>query len=238
MDLYKQIITLLTSLLYGFVFYLFTYLNKRIIYNKNKIIKILGNFLIVLIATLLYFIILEKINNGIYHYYSLICLLIGFLSSLIIVNMLKKWYTFFKIEGGKVAKKKKQRKMRWLSVLAIVAFSYLAYTFVTSSIQVYKLHKEESEAKEELKKLKGHSQELKIEINKLQDKDYVARYARENYLYTKDGEYVIKVDPKKTKKTKNKYEIDKKYIIYGCIGIFLLLIIFVLLKRKKKKKRK
>ena len=28
---------------------------------------------------------------------------------------------------------------------------------------------------------------LKVEVEKLQDPDYVARYAREKYLYSKDG---------------------------------------------------
>ena len=34
---------------------------------------------------------------------------------------------------------------------------------------------------------------LKTEINKLQDEEYVARYAREKYLYSKDGELIIKI---------------------------------------------
>lgn len=35
---------------------------------------------------------------------------------------------------------------------------------------------------------------LKSEIEKLQDDEYVARYAREKYLYSKDGEIIIKID--------------------------------------------
>lgn len=35
---------------------------------------------------------------------------------------------------------------------------------------------------------------LKSEIQKLQDDEYVARYAREKYLYSKDGELIIKID--------------------------------------------
>lgn len=35
---------------------------------------------------------------------------------------------------------------------------------------------------------------LKSEINKLQDEEYVARYAREKLLYSKDGEIIIKMD--------------------------------------------
>ena len=35
---------------------------------------------------------------------------------------------------------------------------------------------------------------LKSEIQKLQDQEYIARYAREKYLYSKDGELIIKID--------------------------------------------
>lgn len=35
---------------------------------------------------------------------------------------------------------------------------------------------------------------LKSEIQKLQDDEYVARYAREKYLYSKNGELIIKID--------------------------------------------
>ena len=35
---------------------------------------------------------------------------------------------------------------------------------------------------------------LKSEIEKLQDEEYIARYAREKYLYSKDGEIILKID--------------------------------------------
>lgn len=35
---------------------------------------------------------------------------------------------------------------------------------------------------------------LKSEVIKLQDDDYVARYAKEKYLYSSDGEIIIRMD--------------------------------------------
>ena len=32
-----------------------------------------------------------------------------------------------------------------------------------------------------------------MDADKLQDPDYIARYAREKYFYSKDGEYIIKI---------------------------------------------
>ena len=40
----------------------------------------------------------------------------------------------------------------------------------------------------------SEEEELKSEINKLQDPEYVARYAREKYLYSKDDEIIIKIE--------------------------------------------
>ena len=41
--------------------------------------------------------------------------------------------------------------------------------------------------------LKEEEDELQLEADKLQDPDYIARYAREKYLYSKEGEFVIKI---------------------------------------------
>ena len=38
---------------------------------------------------------------------------------------------------------------------------------------------------------------LKDEINKLQDPEYMAKYAREKYLYSKNGEIIIKIEDQK-----------------------------------------
>ena len=41
--------------------------------------------------------------------------------------------------------------------------------------------------------LKDKEEELKGQVNKLQGPDYIARYAREKYLYSKDGEIIIRI---------------------------------------------
>lgn len=130
-----------------------------------------------------------------------------------------------------------RRRLTVLTPLALLAVGYLMFTLVTTGIQLYKLHKEEAELKEELKGLKGDSEDLKTEITKLQDKDYVARYARENYLYTKDGEYVIKVDTDDEKKKKEKLSIDDKYIVYGAYCLFGLLLLILIIRHHRKKKK-
>ena len=138
----------------------------------------------------------------------------------------------------KKVSKTAKRRLTVLAPIVILAVGYLLFTLVTSGIQLYQLHKEEKELQEKLDSLKGDSEDLKTEINKLQDKDYVARYARENYLYTKDGEYVIKVDTEEKKQEKDKFEIADEYIMYGGVAFGVLIILYIISKHKKRKKRK
>ncbi|MBR1417172.1 MAG: septum formation initiator family protein [Bacilli bacterium] len=44
----------------------------------------------------------------------------------------------------------------------------------------------------EYNNLLDEEKQLKSDVNKLQDPDYVARYAREKYLYSKDGELIFR----------------------------------------------
>ena len=140
------------------------------------------------------------------------------------------------MKNKKVTKRAK-RNLTFIIPIAILAIGYCAFTFVTTAISIYNLHHEEAKLQEKLTKLKGQSDDLKTEINKLQDKDYVARYARENYLYTRDGEYVIKVDTDEEKKSKQKFEIDEEYIIYGCMIVGALTLFYIVSKHRKRKKK-
>ncbi len=90
MNLTTQIISLIFSFSYGVLFSLFLDINHKIIYNPNKLIKYLGSFLVILISTLLYFLILKQINNANVHIYCLIVLSIGFCLYNFIASKLKK----------------------------------------------------------------------------------------------------------------------------------------------------
>ena len=41
--------------------------------------------------------------------------------------------------------------------------------------------------------LREKEEKLKVDANKLQNPDYIARYAREKYLYSKEGEYILQI---------------------------------------------
>lgn len=74
-----QIKSIIYSFIYGIFFSFLLNLNYKFIFYSKGIIKITINFLFILDNTLLYFIILRYINNGILHYYFIISLFLGFL---------------------------------------------------------------------------------------------------------------------------------------------------------------
>ena len=133
--------------------------------------------------------------------------------------------------------KKAKRRLLVFGPIAIFVIIYCAFTLVTTVTDLYSLKMEETNLNNKLENLKTNASDLKTEITKLQDKDYVARYARENYLYTKNGEYVIKTEEKKEKE-KKQIKKDETYIIYAYAITTFIIILFIIIKHKKKKSSK
>ena len=93
----------------------------------------------------------------------------------------------------KTRAKKKALRFLFLGVTstAIVAVVFITLTHVW--LDIYQKYKEKQELEEKLLKLKATEEELTVDVEKLQDPEYVARYLREKYFYSKNGEYIIKI---------------------------------------------
>ena len=91
--------------------------------------------------------------------------------------------------------KRKQVKRNFIiiAVIYIILGFLLAETVVKTSYELYTKSKEKREFQAELAELKEKEDELKGQVNKLQDPDYIARYAREKYQYSKDGEFILQI---------------------------------------------
>lgn len=99
---------------------------------------------------------------------------------------------------SKQRKKKKLKNTRLLSffslMVSICLFAASAYFMYRTASEVYTmvvLQKEISVSEEVLRVLEQETAELKNEKTKLEDPKYVTRYARGQYLLTKDGEKVF-----------------------------------------------
>lgn len=76
-------------------------------------------------------------------------------------------------------------------IIASVVFVSTAFSYVS---QIEKTKKEISDLKITYNDTLSTEEALKDEINKLQDPEYMARYAREKYLYSKKDEIIIKIE--------------------------------------------
>ena len=86
-----------------------------------------------------------------------------------------------------------KRKIFFTTIIFLVIGSILVKSIFETSIQIYDKQKEKKEFASMLKKLKDKEEELNNTVTKLSNPDYVARYAREKYLYSKDGEIIIRI---------------------------------------------
>lgn len=127
-----------------------------------------------------------------------------------------------------------KRRLVFFGTLSIAIIVYFFVTLATYTIRIVELNQEKKELTAQMVTLKDDEENLKLEIQKLQDPDYIARFARENYLYSKDGEYIIKIEDKKEKKQEKDdvIEIKEEYIAIGGIALFLLLVLWLRHKQK------
>ena len=92
--------------------------------------------------------------------------------------------------------KKKSKKRKRLFSLVLISLAIIGFTTFTIGkywVEIYDKYREKKELEKEYVTLKEKEAELKVDANKLQDPDYIARYAREKYLYSKEGEFILKI---------------------------------------------
>lgn len=70
----------------------------------------------------------------------------------------------------------------------------LGYNCLCNILQIKELEKEKDELKDKLVVLKEEKEALESDILKLEDPDYIAKYVREKYFYSKDGELILRLD--------------------------------------------
>ena len=58
-------------------------------------------------------------------------------------------------------------------------------------VDINKKYKENEELKEKLASLQEKEEKLAVDVVRLQDPEYLARYAREKFFYSKEGEITL-----------------------------------------------
>lgn len=98
----------------------------------------------------------------------------------------------------KKSRKKMSMKKNAKRILVFGFFSVASIIFVLVSVvnvvsQIFDKYQEANELELKMASLEEKEEDLNNEILKLQDEDYLARYAREKYFYSKEGELIIRI---------------------------------------------
>lgn len=132
-------------------------------------------------------------------------------------------------------KKATKRRLTVFGTLSIVVIIYFLVTLFIQGVNMYKLYEQKNSLKTQYTALKEKAEDLKIEINQLHDPEYLAKYARENYSYSKEGEYIIKLNETEEKLDEVDHSINKEYVVIGLSILLVLIFIYVIKKGNKKK---
>ena len=99
-----------------------------------------------------------------------------------------------------MVKKRRKYTFKTKSRIFIISFVFIAiiltllYTLFNDLQNINILIGEKKVLMKEKESLKEKQASLNADIERLSDDLYVARYAREKYFYSKDGEIILKMD--------------------------------------------
>lgn len=101
------------------------------------------------------------------------------------------------IEMGK--KRKRKTSMSKIKIfISLIIFgsvtAALGYNCFTNIMKIQDMKNEKKELENQLVSLQEEKETLETDILKLEDPDYIAKYVREKYFYSKDGELILRLE--------------------------------------------
>lgn len=100
----------------------------------------------------------------------------------------------------KMAKKRKRKtsKSKIRIFVSLIVFgavtAALGYNCLTNILKIEEMKNEKKELESKLILLQEEQKILENDILKLEDPDYIAKYVREKYFYSKDGELILRLE--------------------------------------------
>jgi len=89
---------------------------------------------------------------------------------------------------------KTKSRMLVIFLFFIVIISTLGYTLFFNICQIVDLKLDMIELKEKKLELEDEEKVIEADIKRLQNSEYIARYAREKYFYSKPGEIILRIE--------------------------------------------
>ena len=89
--------------------------------------------------------------------------------------------------------KKKAKRMVTFGLVSILLIILIVFTLLSVFVEIYDKYQEKKDLENKLLLLEEKKESLETDVKKLEDPEYLARYAREKYFYSKDGELIIRI---------------------------------------------
>lgn len=138
--------------------------------------------------------------------------------------------------------KASKRRLAVFGTLSITVIFIFAFSLLYNIYTIFNLTNEKIKLESFYVNLQEEAEQLKIDIEKLNDPKYLAAYARKEYGYSGPGEYILKLgdDINQTNDTISalNIEIKKDYIIIGLSVLMFFIFVYILFKGKRKPKNK
>ncbi|MDD5865231.1 MAG: septum formation initiator family protein [bacterium] len=90
--------------------------------------------------------------------------------------------------------KKENKRLFFISFIIIGLVFLLGFTVYKDFIIISKNRNQTNKLTKEYEQLLDEKKLLTSQVTKMQDPEYLARYAKEKYLYSKEDEVIIRID--------------------------------------------
>lgn len=90
--------------------------------------------------------------------------------------------------------KKEKKRLFIISSLIVILMVMLVQSVAKDWTEIMDNNKQIKQLTEEYNELLAEEEKLESDVTKLQDSDYIARYAKEKFLYSEDGDMIIRMD--------------------------------------------
>lgn len=102
------------------------------------------------------------------------------------------------IEMKKTVKKRKTSRHKIRIFVSLIVFGAitvsLGYNLFNNIVSINKMKEEKVLLNKRINDLEKEKEVLETDILKLNDPDYIGKYVREKYFYSKEGELILRID--------------------------------------------
>ena len=90
--------------------------------------------------------------------------------------------------------KKEKKRLFLISIPLCAMLGILINSVARDWVEILDNNSQIKSLEDEYSNLLTEEEKLKSDVTKLQDSDYIARYAKEKFLYSQEGDLIIRMD--------------------------------------------